>query len=154
MGGLALEPDIKGLEEGEHGFHIHEYGDLSPKFKKGKWIAGGSAGQHYDPGKTGKHLGPYRNGHAGDLPVLIVDEQGNANTAVVAPRLTLDEVRGKSLIIHSGGDNYSDYPIVNGGGKSRIAGGIITNGCPYCKKKKLLLATGGIAAAYFLFRKK
>ncbi len=132
QGGLLIEPEIKGLPSGERGFHIHEFGDLRPKDGK----AGGMAGQHYDPMRTGKHLGPYRNGHLGDLPVLYVDEYGEADTAVLAPRLMLDDVVGRAIIIHSGGDNYSDTPVKNGGGKSRIAGGVITNDCPYCKGDK------------------
>jgi len=131
--GLLIEPDVKGLPPGKRGFHIHEYGNLEPKDGK----PGGMAGQHYDPMQTGKHLGPYRNGHLGDLPVLVVNRDGTANTPSVAPRLTLDDVVGRSIIIHSGGDNYSDFPVVNGGGKSRIAGGVITNDCPYCRNKNL-----------------
>ena len=133
--GLLLTPDIHSLPPGERGFHIHEFGDLKPSAGK----AGGSAGQHYDPQRTKRHLGPYGDGHLGDLPRLEVDSSGRALTPVVAPRLTLDEVKGRALIIHSGGDNYSDTPVVNGGGKSRIAGGVITNDCPYCKKDGLSL---------------
>ena len=131
--GLMFTPEIRGLPPGFHGFHIHEYGFLGSSQKKGKWIAGGQAGQHYDPAATGLHLGPYRPGHKGDLPRLPVGPDGVARTPVVAPRLKLSEVRDRALIIHSGGDNYSDYPVVNGGGESRIAGGIITPGSPYCR---------------------
>jgi len=153
--GLILEPELRNLPPGEHGFHIHEFGDLEPAMKKGKCVAGGSAGEHYDPARTGKHLGPYRDGHLGDLPVLYVDEKGESDYPVTAPRLTLDLVKGRALIIHSGGDNYSDRPLPNGGGKSRIAGGIITNDCPYCREKMITnlgkLVAGG-AFAYWLLK--
>ena len=131
--GLLVIPDVGPLPVGERGFHIHEFGNIEPKNGK----AGGSAGEHYDPFNTKMHLGPYRNGHLGDLPVLIVDSDGRAREPVVAPRLKLADIEGRAIIIHSGGDNYSDYPVVNGGGKSRIAGGVITNDCPYCKKKNM-----------------
>lgn len=131
--GLLIEPDIHGLPPGEHGFHVHEFGDLEPK----NGNAAGSAGMHYDPDKTGKHLGPHKNGHKGDLPVLEVDANGYANEPVLAPRLTLNEIKDRAIIIHSGGDNYSDYPEKNGGGKSRMAGGIISNDCPYCRNNNL-----------------
>ena len=36
----------------------------------------------------------------------------------------LADFSGRSLMIHEGGDNYSDQPE-NGGGKSRIACGVI-----------------------------
>ena len=148
--GLMCTPDLKGLEPGERGFHIHEFGNIEPKDGK----AGGSAGQHYDPMKTGAHLGPYGDGHMGDLPVLKVDDKGRAQVPVVAPRLKLNEVKGRAIIVHSGGDNYSDIPIVNGGGKSRIAGGIITNDCPYCRDNtiKTLGVIAGLVLAYRLYR--
>jgi len=146
--GLRLDPEVSGLPSGYRGFHIHEFGNIEPKPKGGKMVAGGMAGQHYDPAKTGLHLGPYDNGHLGDLPRLYVKPDGTATTPVVAPRLTLEEVKGRALIIHSGGDNYSDFPVVNGGGKSRIAGGVITNDCPYCRtatiKKLGVLTLAGL----------
>ena len=147
--GLVFDVDLHDLPHGKHGFHIHEFGNIEPKDGK----AAGMAGQHYDPEKTGKHLGPYRDGHKGDLPVLHVARNGRSKKRLVAPRLTLDEVKGLALIIHSGGDNYSDKPVVNGGGKSRIAGGIVTNECPYCKPKWPKYALMGLAAYYFYKRK-
>jgi Cu-Zn family superoxide dismutase len=43
---------------------------------------------------------------------------------VTAPQLKLADVRGRSLMIHEGGDNYSDTPE-NGGGAGRIACGVV-----------------------------
>ena len=148
--GLLLEPDLRDLPPGQHGFHVHEFGNVEPKDGK----PGGMAGEHLDPEKTGKHLGPYRDGHLGDLPRLLVDADGTATRSVLAPRLVLDDVRGRALIIHSGGDNYSDFPLPNGGGKSRIVGGIITNDCPYCRSKqeKMALALGALAVGYLLLK--
>ena len=147
--GLVLQTDVHDLPPGKHGFHIHEFGNIEPKDGK----AAGMAGQHYDPEKTKKHLGPYRNGHKGDLPFITVNKRGVSREKLVAPRLTLEEVKGLALIIHSGGDNYSDKPVVNGGGKSRIAGGIITNQCPYCKPKWPKYALMGLAA-YYLYKRR
>ena len=148
--GLLLEPDLREIPPGEHGFHIHEFGDVEPR----DGSPGGMAGQHYDPAQTHTHLGPYRNGHLGDLPRLIACADGTCTTPVLAPRLRLDEVKGRALIIHSGGDNYTDTPA-NGGGKSRIVGGIITDDCPYCKTKqqKMLLTLGAVALGYMVLKK-
>lgn len=133
--GLQFDVDVSGLSRGKHGFHIHEYGNIEPAEKEGKMTAGLAAGQHYDPDHTGEHLGPYEDGHLGDLPYLIADTNGDIFESVIAPRLSsLSEIEGLSLIIHSHGDNYSDYPLENGGGKSRAVGGVITNSCPYCVK--------------------
>ena len=145
--GLLLDPEVRELPPGPHGFHVHQFGDVEPKDGK----PGGMAGEHYDPDRTGRHLGPYRNGHRGDLPRLLVDADGVARRPVVAPRLTLAEVEGRALIIHSGGDNYSDSPLPNGGGKSRIVGGIITNDCPYCRQKLLKTAAGAVGFGALLW---
>ena len=74
---------------------------------------------------TDHHLGPYNSqGHLGDLPVLSVDTNGQATVPVVAPRLTVKDILGHSLMIHSGGDTYSDEPKL-GGGASRMICGVI-----------------------------
>jgi len=101
-------------------------GSCEPAMKEGKPSAAEAAGGHLDPQKTGKHEGPEGHGHAGDLPVLMVDKDGKATQAVVSPRLKkLDEVKGKALMIHVGGDNFSDKPEPLGGGGARFACGVI-----------------------------
>jgi len=123
--GLELHVVLYGLPPGQHGFHAHENGDCGPKDKDGKPVAGLAAGGHYDPGKTGKHEGPGGKGHAGDLPVLRTDAKGNINAENVVPRLKVADLRGRSLMIHAGGDNYSDWPKPLGGGSDRIACGVV-----------------------------
>lgn len=125
-GGLKFTPHLKGLLPGEHGFHIHAKGSCQPAIKDGKAVAAGAAGGHLDPQNTGKHEGPEGHGHLGDLPVLVVNNDGTAAEPVIAPRLkTLDEVKGKALMIHVGGDNMSDQPEPLGGGGARYACGVI-----------------------------
>ena len=74
---------------------------------------------------TKQHGLPWGNGHLGDLPALYVDMHGTANNPVLAPRLKLADIAGKSLMIHAGGDNHSDSPAALGGGGMRIACGVI-----------------------------
>lgn len=113
--GLIITPHLTDLPPGLHGFHMHEHASCAHAAK--------DAGGHFDPRKTGKHLGPYDNkGHLGDLPALFVDDKGNASLPVFAPRLTLSDMKNHSLMIHAGGDNYSDNPKLGGGG-DRIACG-------------------------------
>jgi Cu-Zn family superoxide dismutase len=124
--GLMITPKLSGLPPGKHGFHIHDKGDCGPGMNQGKPAAGFAAGGHYDPAHTKKHLGPLSSaGHRGDLPVLVVDSRGDATQAVTAPHLTVEQIRGRSIMIHAGGDNYSDTPAPLGGGGSRIACGVI-----------------------------
>jgi Cu-Zn family superoxide dismutase len=122
--GLRITPSLNGLPPGPHGFHVHSHGDCAPGDDKGKQAAGMAAGGHLDPKQTEKHLGPESTeGHLGDLPVLMVDDKGSAQTTVVAPHLKVDDVQGHSFMIHAGGDNYSDQPAPLGGGGARIACG-------------------------------
>jgi Cu-Zn family superoxide dismutase len=125
-GGLRITPDLSGLPPGDHGFHVHANPDCSPGEQNGTKVAGLGAGGHYDPMKTGKHLGPQSTeGHKGDLPVLVVDAAGKAGQPVVAPHLTVAEVQGHAMIIHAGGDTYSDTPAPLGGGGARIVCAIV-----------------------------
>lgn len=125
-GGLLITPKLSGLPPGQHGFHIHEKGDCGPGMNQGKEAAGFAAGGHYDPAHIKKHLGPSSTGgHRGDLPALAVDNRGDATQPITAPHLTVAEIRGRSIMIHAGGDNYSDTPLPLGGGGARIACGVI-----------------------------
>lgn len=126
-GGLVFTPDLKGLPPGEHGFHLHEKPSCAPGEKDGKKGAALAAGGHFDPEHTGKHEGPdSAAGHEGDLPKITVGADGTDTTAVTAPRLkSLATLKGHALMIHAGGDNYSDQPKPLGGGGDRIACGVV-----------------------------
>lgn len=123
---LKLSAD---LPPGGHGFHIHENGDCGVASKDGAVVSGLAAGGHFDPDQTGKHEGPSGHGHKGDLPILFVEKDGDLATetrhSLIAPRLKLADVRGRSIMIHAGSDTYSDTPAPLGGGGARIACGVI-----------------------------
>jgi superoxide dismutase, Cu-Zn family len=123
--GVSLEPKLTGLPPGEHGFHLHEKPSCEPADKAGKKTAGEAAGAHYDPAMTKTHKGPEGGGHKGDLPKLIVSDKGEVKDKLSVKGLTLDDFRGKSLMIHAGGDNYADAPKPSGGGGDRIACGVV-----------------------------
>lgn len=122
--GLMFTPHLINLSTilnpGRHGFHVHENYSCENKAM--------AAGGHLDPKKTGSHLGPYNySGHLGDLPAIYINANGTATNSVIAPRLKIKDILGHSLVIHSGGDNYSDKPKLLGGGGSRVVCGIIPN---------------------------
>ena len=121
--GLNISTQLSQLPSGFHGFHIHEKGSCAPAEKDGKMGAALAAGGHYNPHQTGH--GTPNDGHMGDLPVLNVDSNGNAQTTLIAPRLKLADIQGVAIMIHAGGDNYSDHPKPLGGGGDRIACGVI-----------------------------
>ena len=113
---------IEGLSAGEHGFHIHEYGDMSDGCA--------SMGGHYNPDR--ENHGTLDKGHVGDLGNVTANEQGVADFTIVAKRVDLvgdRSVIGRGLIIHKdrddlgqGGDAES---LKTGNAGDRLACGVI-----------------------------
>lgn len=117
--GVRVVADIEGLTEGEHGFHIHEWGDISSS-------DGTAAGGHFNPeGKD--HAGPHdAERHAGDLGNLTADEDGKAHYNEVDDLITFsgkNNILGRSIIIHVDDDDLVSQPTGDAGG--RVAQGVI-----------------------------
>ena len=118
----VIEGIFKGLTPGLHGFHIHEFGDLSDGCK--------SAGGHYNP--HGVDHGDIKKGHVGDLGNVEAGPDGVAKFKMVAPRVDLSgefSVVGRAFVIHAdpddlgqGGDAES---LKTGNAGDRLACGVI-----------------------------
>ena len=109
--------DLAGLSPGKHGCHLHEKNDLSdPELK--------SVGPHWDMGGKHHHGGPETaEHHAGDLGNLTADDSGKAHMEGMLKGITLDELTGRSVIVHAKEDDLKTDPSGNSGG--RVAGGAI-----------------------------
>jgi Cu-Zn family superoxide dismutase len=118
--GVILHARLSGLKPNqEHGFHIHEKGDCSAQ-------DGTSTGGHFNPG--GKPHGPqHADHHAGDLPALKADANGNADLRVEVHGLGIGQgaadIVGRGLIVHALPDDYKTQPTGNAG--ARIACAVI-----------------------------
>jgi len=124
--GLLVRPELRGLTAGLHAAHVHEHANCGPSKTDGKIIPAGAAGGHYDPANTGRHEGPYGNGHLGDLPNLYAEQDGTASVPVLVPRLTVEDVRGRALMLHAGVDRYAGHIHQSGGkGGMRMYCGVI-----------------------------
>ena len=125
--GAVFVTALQSLPPGMHGFHVHAGMSCAPgPDKTGKVIPAGAAAGHMDPAVTGRHEGPLGMGHLGDLPTLTVSADGGAHETLVAPHIAaVAALEGHVLMIHAGGDNYSDEPAPLGGGGARIACGVI-----------------------------
>ena len=102
-GSVLIEASVRGLPETETGFfafHIHE----------------SATGGHYDP------AGLPHPRHAGDLPPLLACG-GGAYLAVQTCRFRLDEILGRTAVVHAGFDDFRTQPTGNPGPK--IAQGTI-----------------------------
>lgn len=87
------------LASGFHGFHIHAVGTCTaPSFT--------SAGGHYNPGGSSVT----HKDHAGDMPVLLVNEDRTAEARFVTDRFDVADIVGKAVIVHTAADNYANIP--------------------------------------------
>jgi len=123
-GFVEVYAQITGLTAGSHGFHIHEFGDLSA-------ADGSSAGGHFNPGHA-PHGGPEaKEHHAGDLGNLEADEDHVAHFELNDKTIKLNgpnSIVGRSIIIHAKADDLKTQPSGDSG--PRIAGGTIGIGKP------------------------
>lgn len=93
---VHIKIDIKGLSKNHlHGFHIHESGDLREGCK--------SCCAHYNPENT-EH-GDLYGGHAGDLGNIKTDESGNCKMSLKTDKFNIDDILGRSIIIHEDEDD-------------------------------------------------
>ena len=104
--GLLAIPLLQDLQPGPHAMHVHENATCGAAETDGGMQAGGAAGGHFDPDDTARYAGPYSQGARGDLPNLLVEDNGSATIPVLAPRVQLSDVRGRSVMIHAGADRY------------------------------------------------
>lgn len=111
-GGLQIEAQVENMEPGFYGFHVHQVGACEPDSaapddpsETGAFL---SAGSHI-PGADGTQ----HPGHAGDLPTLLVNEDGAGSMTVVTDRLDealLTDDDGSAIMVHSLPDNFANIP--------------------------------------------
>jgi len=125
--GLAARIVVPALPPGDYGMHVHERGLCGPGWSDAdqRVIPAGAAGPHFDPSKSKSHRGPGGGGHAGDLPRLRVRGRRGADQRFTMHGVSVQDVIGRSLIVHVGGDNYADTPLPNGGAGARQLCGAI-----------------------------
>lgn len=114
--GISITIKATGLTSGVHGFHLHKTNTLTPTTNDSGIVIGGGAGGHWDPDNTDTHAGPDGNGHRGDLPSITIADDGSIDATVIVKRIKFTDIKGKSFMIHAGGDTYSDEPYLGGGG--------------------------------------
>lgn len=117
--GVQVQAEIEGIEEGNHGFHIHQYGDCTAP-------DGTSAGGHYNPEDT-EHAGPDADPrHVGDMGNIEANAEGLASKDYVDSKITLNgpnSIIGHGVIIHAGEDDLESQPTGDAG--ARLGCGVI-----------------------------
>lgn len=118
-GGVKIVADVEGLTEGKHGFHVHQYGDISS-------LDGKSAGGHFNP-EGEKHGAPTdMERHVGDLGNLLANSSGKAHYERIDKEIRLEgahSIIGRAIIVHAGEDDLVSQPT--GAAGARAAYGVI-----------------------------
>jgi len=116
---VKVSAHIEGLKPGNHGFHIHEWGDCSSK-------DGSAAGGHFNPSALTHGARTDAKRHAGDLGNIEVGDSGMAHIEFTDSVLKLEgpnSITGRGVIVHANPDDYKTQPTGNAGG--RLACGVI-----------------------------
>lgn len=108
IGGVLVNAELFGLPGEESGvshffgMHIHEVGDCTLPFDQ--------TGAHYNP------AGAPHPEHAGDMPP-IMSSDGYAWLAFYDDRINVNEIIGRSIIIHGSRDDFTTQPSGDAGEK-------------------------------------
>ena len=124
--GVLIDIDLTGLGKNKaHGFHVHEYGDMSDECN--------SMCSHFNPYHT-NHGGPdSKERHVGDLGNIYTDANGCVKhrfmDSIIKLRGTKSNIIGRGLILHADEDDLGlgGFPdsLTTGHAGARIACSVI-----------------------------
>jgi len=103
-GATRVQARITDAAPGFHGFHVHTTGVCDPDAPNGPFT---SAGGHF------ALAGQSHGAHAGDLPSLLVMEDGTARLEFVTDRFEVSDLHdddGSAVMVHAGRDNFANIP--------------------------------------------
>ncbi len=118
---ILVTANFSGLKpNAEQGFHVHEKGDCSAPDAT-------SAGGHFNPDSKAHGMPGSGSHHAGDMPNIKSDANGNASYSATLSGFAVDSgptgILGKSVVVHRDPDDYKSQPAGNSG--PRFACGLI-----------------------------
>ncbi|MDO5499106.1 MAG: superoxide dismutase family protein [Propionibacteriaceae bacterium] len=137
-GALQIEATVQDLEAGFYGFHIHGIGVCEPDS-----AAPNNPENTGDFLSAGGHLGADAGDHPehqGDLPSLLVMDDGEGRLLFTTDRVTMDDLTdddGAAMMVHGDPDNFANIPeryaaegadddtLGTGDAGSRLACGVI-----------------------------
>jgi len=103
---VTIKVNINGLTPGNHGFHIHEAGDLTDSCS--------TACKHFNPTNK-KHGGQNsKERHIGDLGNITANKKGNCIITLVDSKIKLkgkNSIIGRSVVIHDLEDDLGEGGI-------------------------------------------
>jgi Cu-Zn family superoxide dismutase len=123
---VQLSLSVENAPPGLHAVHLHENGDCSAP-------DAASAGDHWNPTESPHGQLNHAPAHLGDIGNLTVDADGTGRLEFTTEKWTLgtgeiNDVLGKSLVIHANTDDFVTQPTGNAGG--RIGCGVVRPSAP------------------------
>lgn len=121
---VNVKGEVTGLTPGDHGFHVHEFGDYTNGCM--------SAGPHFNPTAV-EHGGPTDQvRHVGDLGNIVANEAGVATVDIKDSLLSIsgaNGIIGRTIVVHADPDDFGkgghELSKVTGNAGARVACGII-----------------------------
>ncbi len=117
--GVHVIANLTGLKPGNHGFHIHEYGDISSE-------DGSAAGGHFNPMGMPHSKPTSEKRHEGDMGNIEAGTDGAAHLDYFDMVMKLDgphSIIGHAVIVHEKEDDFTTQPTGNAG--ARVGQGVI-----------------------------
>jgi Cu-Zn family superoxide dismutase len=117
--GVRVMANISNLSPGEHGFHVHTYGDCSAPDAE-------SAGGHFNPHDKPHGAPGDEQRHVGDLGNIVADQNGVAVADFVDPLIALEgenAIIGRAVVVHAQPDDLKSQP--SGAAGDRLACGVV-----------------------------
>ncbi|KAL0133544.1 hypothetical protein PUN28_000935 [Cardiocondyla obscurior] len=140
--GCIIEGTIDNLPPGEHGLHIHEYGDIS----RGCYSLGG----HYNP-RDSPHGGPeddLSKRHVGDLGNIQVESTRRSTFWKLDKYLDLAEIIGRSIVITKDPDDLgrgnNPESKIDGNSGEGLTAGLIAKASGLNQNTKKICACNGV----------
>lgn len=123
---MKMTGKIEGLTKGDHGFHIHEFGDFTNGCT--------SAGEHYNPSKKDHGAPSDIIRHVGDLGNCTADQFGIAHISQTDRVISLkpghvNNIIGRALVVHEKPDDYgrggTDESLKTGSAGGRLGCAVV-----------------------------
>jgi len=114
--GMHVSGEITGLTPGEHGFHVHDYG---------QWSEDGMAtGGHFNPTGAPHASHDSSKRHVGDMGNIKADDSGKAVVELDDDQMTFEgptSILGRGLVVHAKADDLKSQPSGDAGGRLAVA---------------------------------